>query len=102
MDETGQLSLSGYVRNLGVPDAYIAPEKAAQLETLHKRRALYTPIRSPIDPAGRVVIAVDNGVAAGSSMLAALRAVRAKQPAKLIAAAALASGCLVIASAGLA
>jgi len=45
---------------------------------------------------------VDNGVATGASMLAALRAVRAKQPAKLIAAAALAPGCLVIASAALA
>ncbi|HXH14027.1 MAG TPA: hypothetical protein VNP04_30200 [Alphaproteobacteria bacterium] len=102
MDETGQLSLSGYVRNLGVPDGYIAPEKAAHLEALHKRRALDTPIRSPIDQAGRVVIVVDHGDATGASMFAAPRAVRAKQPAKLIAAAALAPGRLVIASAGLA
>jgi predicted phosphoribosyltransferase len=51
---------------------------------------MYTPIRPPIDVADRVVIVVDNGVATGASMIAALRAVRAQQPAKLIAAAAVA------------
>jgi predicted phosphoribosyltransferase len=52
---------------------------------------MYTPIRPPIDPAGRLVIVVDNGIATGASMIAALRAVRAQQPAKLVAAAAVAS-----------
>jgi putative phosphoribosyl transferase len=90
VDKAGHLYLSDYVRDLGVTDAYVEREKAAQLETLSKRRAMYTPIRSPMDPAGRVVIVVDNGVATGASMIAALRAVRAQQPAKLIAAAAVA------------
>jgi putative phosphoribosyl transferase len=90
VDEAGHLYLSDYVRDLGITEAYIAREKAAQLETLRKRRAMYTPIRPPIAPAGRVVIVVDNGVATGASMVAALRAVRAQQPAKLIAAVAVA------------
>jgi predicted phosphoribosyltransferase len=91
VDEAGHLYLSDDALGLGVSEAYIAREKAAQLETLGKRRAMYTPIRAPIDPAGRIVIVVDNGVATGASMIAALRAVRAQQPAKLIAAAAVAS-----------
>jgi predicted phosphoribosyltransferase len=91
VDEADHLSLSDEVGALGVTEEYIAQEKAAQLDTLRKRRAMYTPIRPPIDPAGRVVIVVDNGVATGASMIAALRAVRAQQPAKLIAAAAVAS-----------
>jgi predicted phosphoribosyltransferase len=78
------------VRELGISESYIAKEKQAQLRTLHKRRAQYTPVRPPLDPAGRVVIVVDNGIATGASMIAALRAVRAKQPAKLIAAVAVA------------
>ncbi len=90
VDEAGHLYVSDHVRELGITEAYIAREKAAQLETLHKRRVMYTPVRPPIDPAGRVVIVVDNGVATGASMIAALRAVRAKQPAKLIAAMAVA------------
>jgi predicted phosphoribosyltransferase len=91
VDEAGHLYLSDDVDALGVSEAYIAREKAAQLETLRKRRAMYTPIRPPIDPAGRLVIVVDNGIATGASMIAALRAVRAQQPAKLVAAAAVAS-----------
>jgi predicted phosphoribosyltransferase len=91
VDEAGHLYLSDDVDALGVTEAYIAQEKAAQLETLRKRRAMYTPIRPPVDPSGRLVIVVDNGVATGASMIAALRAVRAHQPAKLIAAAAVAS-----------
>jgi putative phosphoribosyl transferase len=90
VDEAGHLYLSDDVRGPGVTEAYIAREKAAQLETLRKCRAMYTRIRAPIDPTGRIVIVVDNGVATSASMLAALRAVRAQQPAKLIAAAAVA------------
>jgi predicted phosphoribosyltransferase len=88
VDETGHL----YPNRLaeGVGEAYIAAEKAAQLATMRQRRTLYTPVHPPINPAGRIVIVVDNGVATGASMLAALRVVRAKEPAKLIAAMAVA------------
>jgi predicted phosphoribosyltransferase len=90
VDETGQVYLGPYVERLGISADYLAAETAAQLETLRRRRALYTPIRPPISPAGRLVIVVDNGIATGASMIAALRAVRAKQPARLIAAVAVA------------
>jgi predicted phosphoribosyltransferase len=91
VDETGQVYLDPYVlQRLGISEDYLAAETAAQLATLRARRALYTPIRPPISPAGRQVIVVDNGIATGASMIAALRAVRAKQPAKLIAAVAVA------------
>jgi predicted phosphoribosyltransferase len=90
VDESGQVSLGPHVQRLGISEDYVAAETAAQLETLHTRRAMYTPIRPPISPAGRLVIVVDNGIATGASMLAALRAVWAKQPARLIAAVAVA------------
>ena len=51
---------------------------------LRRRRALHTPSRPPIDPGGRVVIVVDDGIATGASMIAALHAAREKQPARLI------------------
>ena len=90
VDENGQVYLSDDVRALKISDTYIEKEKQAQLKTLHERRAQYTPVRPPLDPRGRIVIVVDNGIATGASMIAALRAVRAKQPAKLIAAVAVA------------
>jgi predicted phosphoribosyltransferase len=88
IDETGSVYLSEHA--LGVDAAYIEAEKKTQLETLRRRRAEYTPSRSPIDPAGRIVIVVDNGIATGATIMAALRATRQKKPGKLIAAVAVA------------
>lgn len=90
VDEGGRLYVGRHARELGVTEGYIASEKEAQLRTLRSRRAKYTPIHPPVDPQGRVVIVVDDGIATGASMMAALRSVRAKGPARLIAATAVA------------
>jgi predicted phosphoribosyltransferase len=54
------------------------------METIRKRRSQYTPIRPPIDPAGRIVIVIDDGLATGATMISALHGLRARKPAKLI------------------
>jgi predicted phosphoribosyltransferase len=90
VDETGHAYIADHARQLGISDRYIEQEKTVQLETLRKRRAEYTPVRAPIDPKDRIAIVVDDGIATGSTMIAALRAVRAKQPKRLIAAVAVA------------
>ena len=40
--------------------------------------------RKPLDPAGRIAIVVDDGIATGATMRAALRATRARKPSKLV------------------
>jgi putative phosphoribosyl transferase len=90
VDEMGGLYLNEEASALRVGDAYLERERRAQLERLHRRRTLYTTAHTPIDPADRIVIIVDDGLATGASMVAALRAVRGRRPAKIIAATAVA------------
>jgi predicted phosphoribosyltransferase len=91
VDENGRVYLRPDIGPIGIGERYLLLEKRKQMKVLKDRRALYTPFRPPIDPSGRVVIIVDDGIATGATMVAALRAVRARKPARLIAAAAVAS-----------
>lgn len=84
VDESGWTYIADHAARAGADAAYLEREKQAQLETLRKRRAQYTPARPPIDAKDRIVIVVDDGLATGASMIAALHAARAKQPQRLI------------------
>ena len=90
IDETGNIHLDPDTRDLW-SEPHLDEEKKAQLETLRRRRQMYEPAGSPIDVAGRIAIVLDDGIATGSTMIAALRAVRARHPAKLVAATGVAS-----------
>ena len=91
IDESGWTYLAPHARAAGADDAYIQEEKRRQLDVLKDRRARYTPGRGAIDAAGRVAIVVDDGLATGATMIAALHAVRARKPAVLVCAVPVAS-----------
>jgi putative phosphoribosyl transferase len=65
------------------PD-YLEKAKAAALREIERRRRIYLGDRQPVDVAGRMAIVVDDGIATGATMLAALRATRRRAPARLV------------------
>jgi predicted phosphoribosyltransferase len=89
--ESGWTHVARHATEAAATQAYLEREKQNQLEVLRRRRTRYTPRRAAIEAAGRTVIVVDDGLATGATMIAALHAVRARNPAQLVCAVPVAS-----------
>ena len=72
------------VNSLGVPPTVIDSVTARELRELARRERLYREGRPPADVAGRTVILVDDGLATGSTMRAAVAALRQASPKRIV------------------
>lgn len=72
------------VRALRIPDTVIDAIAAWELQELARREREYRGSRPPPDVHGKTVILVDDGLATGATMLAAVRALRQQQPARIV------------------
>jgi putative phosphoribosyl transferase len=72
------------VRNLGISDQQLRAAIDRETHELNRRDKAYRGGRPGPELAGKTVILVDDGIATGASMLAAVRAVRAAKPQKIV------------------
>lgn len=80
-----QLVLNGALGTLDEADErHVRTEHHHAVAEITRRRQLYVDGRAPIDVAGRTVILVDDGLATGTTMGAAVRAVRERASARTV------------------
>jgi len=72
------------IRDLGVPAALVEQTAVRERLELERRDVLYRSGRSAAPIRARVVILVDDGLATGSTMQAAVLALRQREPARVI------------------
>jgi predicted phosphoribosyltransferase len=72
------------IEKLGVSEAYLDQVTAEQRADAHRREARFRGPYARREIQGRTVIVVDDGLATGATMRAAVRSVRHRQPARLV------------------
>src|SRR5204862_1044148 len=72
------------VRAIAPPPGYIEAEEQRQLAEIERRRQEYVGNRTPVAVEGRTVIVVDDGIATGATVKAALRGLARNRPARLV------------------
>jgi putative phosphoribosyl transferase len=75
------------VRQLGVRPAYLEQVTAVEARELARREQTYRAGRPPLEIAGRLVILVDDGLATGATIRAAIASLRQRGPARVVVAA---------------
>jgi predicted phosphoribosyltransferase len=72
------------IQAVGLRKSMIDKVTEQELEELKRREQQYRGNRSPIDVQDRTIILIDDGLATGASMLAAVRGLRTQNPARII------------------
>jgi predicted phosphoribosyltransferase len=88
-EEDGTIYLNqSLINSLQIPSAYIQKEKSDQLKEIKHKTAMYrnraTRRRRRLELKGRTVILVDDGIATGATIIAAIRWIKKQKPKHLI------------------
>jgi predicted phosphoribosyltransferase len=92
VSEDGRVYLNRHAQEvLDLTDDYLVEERRHQLAEISRRKELFREVWPQAPIAGRSVIVTDDGIATGSTMIAALQAVKAQNPREVIVAVPVAS-----------
>ncbi|NPV29416.1 MAG: phosphoribosyltransferase [Firmicutes bacterium] len=72
------------MRYLGLDESLLKRQISRELEEIRRRLKLYRGEQEPLDLEGRTAILVDDGIATGFTVQAALRSLRRQKPARLV------------------
>jgi predicted phosphoribosyltransferase len=85
VSESGEIYLNHFAAAMtDAGDAYIEAERTRQLAEIERRRAMFRAVRPQANLRGRTVIVVDDGIATGATMIAALKTAQAAGAKELI------------------
>ncbi len=82
--ENGVSFMVSYLPSLNIPESWIREEVKRQMGHLREQRKLYYGNHPRISTADRTVIIVDDGIATGSTALAAVRSAAAEFPKRIV------------------
>lgn len=83
--EDGQVYLSREGRHLaGADEAYIEQERQHQLQEIARRSELFRAVKPRASMMGRSVIITDDGIATGSTVIAAIHVAKAQHPHEVV------------------
>ena len=86
-EEGARVLESNVIRQVGITAEQIAAVEAKERAEIERRAARYRDGRTPVPLAGRVVVIVDDGIATGSTALAAIQVARHRGAARVVLAA---------------
>src|SRR5690606_25239469 len=72
------------IAQLGITDEQLRATIARERGEIERRERLFRGAREPLDVTGRIVLVVDDGLATGSSMIAAIGALRTRAPGRVV------------------
>ncbi len=82
--EDGTLIKNPYAERLRIEESYFERKAAEELKEIERRRRAYLGEKERISLEGRDVILVDDGIATGLTVKAAIRSIRKYKPARII------------------